>query len=269
LVEGDATFLQSPNIDGNLTVLGLISVGNFSLGVITGISEVTGDSSIVGNLTVLGSATFWEDLTVTQDTTVNGRLDILEGPLSFSYPGLLDQPLVGPDFIRTPNPNLTECCSEYLVNFAPVGSPAGQVYDLLLTGYTLNILNPGLSGVFVYRMETFASNGTDVLYSYEVGDIILLRGSPVLSTSIVILDFEDVLKDAIGTDDGNIYNGRDLVTEAMGSFARILQSDEIFLYMYSPRPGIGRNAGSNPPGSQVIQDAPVEWVRIGLGDERY
>jgi len=270
-VDGNSTFLQSPIIDGDLTVLGLLSVGNFSLGAIQNITNVNGTATVTGELTVLGSSSFEQDLSVAMDMTVNGRFDILHGPLGFRFPGVNLTALVGPspDNIRQPNPNLELCCSEYLVNFAPLNSAPGSVYSLNLTGYTLNILNPALSGVLVYAMKTilFAPGG-GLVYSYQVGDIIMLRGSPVLSTSIVILDFEDVLRSGFAGIEGNIYNGRDLVTEAMSSFARILQSDEIFLYMYSPRPGVGIQAAA-PGGPPVLQESPVEWVRIGLGDERY
>jgi len=267
VVTGNSSFAGSPIIDGDLTVLGLLSVGNFSLGAIENITDVLGTTTITGELTVDGSAEFDQDLSVVHDMTVVGRFDVNHGPFGFRYPGVYLNAIVGPSpsNIRQPNLDLESCCSEYLVNFAPVGSPLGSIYSLNLTGYTLNILNPELSGVLVYYMNTILFDATTLVYSYSVGDIIMLKGSPVLSTSIVILDFEDVLRSGFGGAEGNIYNGRDLVTEAMSSFARILQSDEIFLYMYSPRPNVGFQAGTPP----VLQSAPVEWVRIGLGDERY
>jgi len=249
-LNNDTFFNGNVHLDKNLTV------GNFSFAAVNGTVFINGSTTITGDLTIAGDWLIEKNLIVDGSYTVDQRMDIDCGPLSFRYPGASELVGPSPQDIRAPVVNLTTCCAEYLVNFAPLSdSGSGLIYDVYLTGYTLNIFNPQLSGVAVYLLYTQQFNGTEQVYSYEVGDLIFIKGSPVLSTTILLLDFEDVERLLPAVVDGNIYNGRDLVSEAMSSFTRILNSDEIFLYMYSPRPN-----------GAELQNTPIEWVRVGLGD---
>jgi len=256
-VIGNTTFEGDVTIDGNLFVHQTLHAAELS---IAGFLNVFGDVTFHQELTVEGNVVITGDLSVNGDATVNGRFDIIHGPLGFPYNGTSDvvDPVIGS---RIPYTDLEASYPEFVVNFAPTTDAEGQWYDLQLSGYTLNFLEPGLNAPQVYRMETIVIvniNDTFVpSYRYEVGDIIFLKGPSNIDKLVTLWDFQDILAAVGPTRNGNIYNGRSIVTEAMSIFTEILHSDEIVMYMYSPRPGIGALATGT-----VLQNDPVEWVKL-------
>ena len=89
-----------------------------------------------------------------------------------------------------------------------------------------------------------------------MGDIIILKGSSDLSKVIGFWDFEDLLNIIGPNPDGNLYNGRDLVSVALNLFTEHLYSDALFMYMYSPRANVGLL-----PDVQ-LQAKFVDWVKL-------
>jgi len=262
-VTGNTTFEGDVTIDENLYVKQTLHAQELS---IVGFLNVGGDVTFHKELTVEGDVVIEGDLTVLGGATVNGRFDIVHGPLGFPYNGT--EETVNPTTqARTPYTDLVASYGEFVVSFAPVTDALGQWYDLTLSGFTLNFLEPGLNAPHVYRLETISIVNILVgsppvsefvqSYRYEVGDIIFLKGPSNIDKLVTLWDFQDILSAVGATQDGNIYNGRSIVTEAMSIFTEILHSDEIVMYMYSPRPGIG----ALPTGT-VIQEDPVEWVKL-------
>jgi len=260
-VDNATTFGDDVSVAGDLTVDDTLYAHNLN---ISGNLETSGSVFFNQSVTVGGDASISGTLSVGGDTTVEGRLEIVHGPLSFPYNGT--EPTIDAQaFTRLPYPNPEESYPEFVIVFANLTEVEGRWYDLQLTGYTLNFLEPQQRAPHVYFLWTFAlenPNGNNVVfkYRYEVGDVILLKGPSDIEKIVTLWDFEDVLAAVGPTRPGNIYNGRSIVTESMSMFAEVLNSDEIVLYMYSPRPKIGPNA--NGAGQSVLQDSPVEWVKF-------
>eukprot|EP01090_Pellita_catalonica_P005315 TRINITY_DN1525_c0_g1_i1.p1 TRINITY_DN1525_c0_g1~~TRINITY_DN1525_c0_g1_i1.p1 ORF type:complete len:2049 (-),score=417.28 TRINITY_DN1525_c0_g1_i1:349-6495(-) len=265
-IEGNATVAGNLLVENRTHILGDLSIkeyttidyGEFESGKFNGTANIS-------DISVIGEALFRDDLTVCGDTTVDsvtfdGRVQVSCGPLSFRFNGAADEIGATPHEWREPNRNLTECCSDYLVVFAPATSNGNQFYSLLLTGFTLNILMPELEVTRVYRMETLAYDGSSqLIYRYEVGDVIILRGSPDLNKHVELVDYQQVVGSVAAAGGGNIYNGRSIAGVQMADLSRVLDSDELFIYMYSPRVQIASDVNGTP----FVQDYPVEWTRIG------
>eukprot|EP01088_Endostelium_zonatum_P021074 TRINITY_DN808_c0_g1_i2.p1 TRINITY_DN808_c0_g1~~TRINITY_DN808_c0_g1_i2.p1 ORF type:complete len:4516 (+),score=1214.48 TRINITY_DN808_c0_g1_i2:57-13604(+) len=247
-----ATFTQSSTISGDVKVAGHLNAAHLQYQDLSGDFEIANTTTtFAGSVVVAQNGAATKTLST---TTLNTANKLTTSGLALSYNGAASTSGVAH---RQPKKDLTECCLQYLVNFA-----SASAHALSMTGYTLNILNPVQANSVVYRFETAGTSAAGLVYRYDVGDIIIVKGSPNEGHNVVIYDHQDAINTLKGDEQGrgNIYNGRNLVSQALGSFNRILNSDEVFLYMYSPRVNAGSING---------QKVAVEWVRVGLGDANF
>eukprot|EP01088_Endostelium_zonatum_P017984 TRINITY_DN5580_c0_g2_i1.p1 TRINITY_DN5580_c0_g2~~TRINITY_DN5580_c0_g2_i1.p1 ORF type:complete len:2809 (+),score=612.65 TRINITY_DN5580_c0_g2_i1:1924-10350(+) len=225
-------FEQDLSVQGKLSVSKIVANGLITAANTTGFK--TGFES--NSLTVQDAAV--------EEANISGFLRTQK--LSFPYAGIDASGKVTP----------SSSYSSYVVHFAPeTDSSEVKMYSIALSGYTLNFLEPGKTVVGVHRFETvsYGPTGSDVVYRYEIGDIILVKGSSELKKVVNLWDFEDVMTTG-GATNGNLYMGRGLATESLSLYTEALNSDEIAMFMYSPRSSVGANGRS--------QDTPVEWVKI-------
>jgi len=257
-VVGGTTLNGDVWMHGDLHVRETLFVGDLP---VQGEFDISGSTTLHSDLTVQGSVIIGGDLSVKGDAIFDGRVDITCGPLGFPYNGT--NPVPDADDNRVPYTDPTEAYPKFVVEFAPSTDVDGRWYELNLSGFTLNFLEPGKIAPNVYRFETIewistSATTRSLVYAYEVGDIIFVKGPSDINKLVMLWDFEDII-DAVGpTDDGNLYLGRSIVSEAMSLNSEVVNSDEILMFMYSPRPGIGANIN----GQTVVQNKPVEWVKI-------
>jgi len=215
IVGGNATFMDSVVIDQSLSVFDL-TVGS--------------DAIIDGNLTVGG------------DATVSGRLALPSGPLSFSYPGINSNG-VPINFLSAVEMSASAPQAYYLYQFAQ--SNGGTYFTINLGGGAFYQLEP-----YDEDLPMVSSISTT---NYEVGDIIILKGSSK-SNIISFWDYEDLYNVIGPTMTGNLYNGRDLFSASLNFYTQYLYSDCVFIYMYSPRTLVGVNTAATVTS--------VDWVKI-------
>jgi hypothetical protein len=187
------------------------------------------------------------DVSVTGELVLDGRLELTKKPLSFPYPGLnagLPVNLLDAVAADSASP-----LAYYLYAFAIAGqdlSATSDYYELALPGGAFYQLEPvDLDLPMVHRISTT---------NYQVGDIIMLKGSSE-DKIIAFWDFEDMVNVIASGLVGNLYNGRDMSTASVNFYTEYLYSDDVFIYMYSPRTRVGV-AGS------TVQTQSIDWVLL-------
>ncbi|KAL6072603.1 hypothetical protein QOT17_005424 [Balamuthia mandrillaris] len=250
LTVDSVSFLTELTVSGTSLFEDVVTID--SILTVTGDSHLEQDVDIGGDLDVEGVTHLHDDLSVDGDVSLGGRLDIWHGPLSFRYPGV--DSASGDVVFPLPDP--------YVVRFGAAGTfVPGTFFELELNGRSFMQLEPEIELPYISRFEVSGTDPLGAAYSYEVGDIILVKGSADLSKVIAIWDFEDLINILGPGEGGNIYNSRSFLSVSLNLFTEHLYSDQIFMYMYSPRPLTGLPTAVNVD-AVGIQEAPVEWVKL-------
>jgi len=223
-------------VTGDL-IVNTIDVGDLQYNNISGIYQsndqpttVDGDVDTTNSAAGVRVASDFQTNTLIVQGTTSGT-GIKATGIGFPYNGATNNTITQQQE-RYSNP-VPGCCTQYTITYDAASE------SITLSGFTLNILNPSADGSTLVRFD---------VTGYTVGDVVLIKGSPNPDYTIVLSDYSD----PGNTDTANIYNGRSALTGFRGNSARTLDSDEVFMYMYSPSQGRS-----------------VEWIRIGLGDANF